>query len=69
MVLLILSGLSTIGCLPLGLSNESRGLLSNERFGDSAFRAKGMSLELVEVLLLERIWGSKGRLLSSVKDR
>ncbi len=54
-VLLKLSGLSTLGCLPRGLSKESRGLLSNERSGDRAFLAKGTSFELVDVLLLERI--------------
>ena len=68
-VLLKLSGLSTFGDLLLGKSEDPRGLLSSEKSGERTFLAKGMSLELVEVLLLERIWANGGRLASSVRDR
>lgn len=54
-VFLMLSGLSGLACLLRGRSKETRGLLSSEYSGERAFRANGISLELVEVLLLERI--------------
>ena len=64
-----LSGRSAREGLLRGRSHESRGLLLRDRSGDIAFRVRGTSVELVEVLLRERIVANGGRLLSSVKDR